>query len=38
MTVDAPSPVVVRGEAGALERALGNLVENGLVHGPAGGA
>jgi len=30
--------VYVRGERGALERALGNLVENALVHGPEGGA
>ena len=35
-TVDAPSPVTVRGDADALARAIGNLVENALVHGPAG--
>jgi signal transduction histidine kinase len=34
--VDAPTPVTVRGDADALARAIGNLVENGLVHGPAG--
>ena len=28
--------VAVRGERGALERALGNLVENARIHGPAG--
>ncbi|MEA2265149.1 MAG: two-component system, OmpR family, sensor kinase, partial [Solirubrobacteraceae bacterium] len=28
--------VTVRGERGALERALGNLVENARIHGPAG--
>ncbi len=33
--VDAPAPVTVRGDAQALERALANLVENALVHGPA---
>ncbi len=33
--VDAPSPVTVRGDADALERAIANLVENALVHGPA---
>jgi signal transduction histidine kinase len=31
----APAPVTVRGDADALTRALGNLVENALVHGPA---
>jgi signal transduction histidine kinase len=31
------SPVAVRGDGEALGRALGNLIENGLVHGPAGG-
>jgi signal transduction histidine kinase len=30
-------PVSVRGDAGELTRALENLVENALVHGPAGG-
>jgi signal transduction histidine kinase len=33
--VDAPSPVTVRGDADALARAIANLVENALVHGPA---
>jgi two-component system OmpR family sensor kinase len=37
VVVDAPAPVTVGGDADALARALGNLVENGLVHGPAGG-
>jgi signal transduction histidine kinase len=32
------SPVAVRGDEQALGRALGNLVENGLVHGPEGGS
>jgi signal transduction histidine kinase len=36
VVVDAPAPVIVRGDADALARAIGNLVENGLVHGPAG--
>ncbi len=30
-------PVQVSGDRAALTRAVGNLVENGLVHGPAGG-
>ncbi len=30
--------VTVRGEGEALRRALDNLIENGLVHGPAGGS
>lgn len=34
---DGP-PVVVTGDAEALGRAVANLIENGLVHGPAGGA
>ena len=38
VTVDAPAPVTVRGDPDALARALGNLVENALVHGPEGGA
>jgi signal transduction histidine kinase len=32
------APVVVDGDEAALRRALGNLIENGLLHGPAGGA
>jgi signal transduction histidine kinase len=36
VAVDAPDPVSVRGDADALARAIGNLIENGLVHGPAG--
>ncbi|MDX6630841.1 MAG: two-component system, OmpR family, sensor kinase [Gaiellales bacterium] len=35
--VDAPTPVTVRGDAEALGRAIGNLIENALVHGPADG-
>ncbi|MDX6619011.1 MAG: two-component system, OmpR family, sensor kinase [Gaiellales bacterium] len=35
VAVVAPAPVTVRGDADALTRALGNLVENALVHGPA---
>jgi two-component system OmpR family sensor kinase len=38
VSVDAPAPVTVRGDADALARALDNLVENALVHGPADGA
>jgi signal transduction histidine kinase len=30
-------PVTVNGDDSALRRALGNLIENGLVHGPRGG-
>lgn len=30
-------PAVVRGDEDALGRAVGNLIENGLVHGPPGG-
>jgi two-component system OmpR family sensor kinase len=37
VTVHAPAPVAVRGDADALARAIGNLVENALVHGPARG-
>jgi signal transduction histidine kinase len=37
VAIDAPEPVTVRGDADALARAIGNLVENGLVHGPARG-
>jgi signal transduction histidine kinase len=36
--VDAPAPVTVLGDASALRRAIANLTENGLVHGPAGGS
>jgi two-component system OmpR family sensor kinase len=35
--VAAPDPVTVQGDAAALQRALGNLVQNAHVHGPAGG-
>jgi signal transduction histidine kinase len=35
--VAAPEPVTVKGDAAALRRALGNLVQNAHVHGPAGG-
>ena len=35
--VDAPAPVTVRGDAQALTRAIANLTENALVHGPANG-
>jgi signal transduction histidine kinase len=38
VAVDAPAPVTVRGDPDALARALGNLVENALLHGPEGGA
>src|SRR6202035_3283051 len=31
------SPVAIRGDADALGRAVANLIENGLVHGPRGG-
>ena len=37
VAVDAPGPVTVRGDPEALARALGNLVENALVHGRQGG-
>ena len=37
VVVDAPSAVLVRGEQAALERALGNLLENARAHGPSGG-
>ncbi len=35
--VVAPEPISVKGDAAALERALANLVQNALVHGPADG-
>jgi signal transduction histidine kinase len=35
--LDRADPVTVRGDADSLRRALGNLIENGLVHGPPGG-
>jgi two-component system, OmpR family, sensor kinase len=35
--VDAPDPVTVLGDAPALRRAISNLRENGLLHGPPGG-
>jgi signal transduction histidine kinase len=35
--VVAPDAVSVQGDAAALERALANLVQNALVHGPVGG-
>ena len=37
VAVTATAPLAVRGQAGALERALRNLVENACVHGPDGG-
>jgi two-component system OmpR family sensor kinase len=37
VTVTETAPLAVRGQAGPLERALRNLVENAAVHGPAGG-
>jgi signal transduction histidine kinase len=36
--VDTLPPVEVLGDEDALGRAIGNLIENGLVHGPPGGA
>ena len=38
VVVTAPQPVLVRGDEAALERAIRNLIENALLHGPAGGA
>jgi two-component system OmpR family sensor kinase len=37
VTLGELSEVTVRGDADALARALRNLIENGIVHGPAGG-
>ncbi|WP_320672006.1 sensor histidine kinase [Patulibacter defluvii] len=37
LTVEVDPALAVRGQAGALERALRNLVENARRHGPAGG-
>ena len=37
VTVHAQAPVTVRGDADALARAIGNLVDNALLHGPANG-
>jgi len=37
VTLGALADVTVRGDADALARALGNLIDNGLVHGPAEG-
>ena len=36
LTVAAPGPVIVRGDRGLLVQLLSNLVENALVHTPAG--
>jgi signal transduction histidine kinase len=38
VVLGAVSPVAIRGDEQALGRALGNLIENGLVHGPEGGS
>jgi two-component system OmpR family sensor kinase len=37
VTLGALTPLTVTGDDPALRRAVGNLIENGLVHGPAGG-
>jgi two-component system, OmpR family, sensor kinase len=37
VVLTATAPLVVRGQTGALERALRNLVENACVHGPVDG-
>ncbi len=37
VVVTAPHPVRVLGDEAALERAVRNLIENALLHGPAGG-
>ncbi len=36
VTVDAPHPVVVEADEGALERVLANLVDNAVTHSPPG--
>jgi signal transduction histidine kinase len=38
LTIQAPTPVTVRGDPAALERTIVNLLENARQHGPAGGA
>jgi signal transduction histidine kinase len=38
VTMERADAATVRGDAGALRRAVSNLIENGLVHGPPGGA
>jgi two-component system, OmpR family, sensor kinase len=37
LRVGAVEPLVVRGDEDALRRALDNLIDNALVHGPSGG-
>jgi signal transduction histidine kinase len=37
VVLDGSAPVTVSADSAALTRAVANLVENGLVHGPAGG-
>jgi two-component system, OmpR family, sensor kinase len=37
VVLDRSAPVIVSADSAALMRAVANLVENGLVHGPAGG-
>jgi len=37
VTVGVEAPVTIRGDASELTRAVENLVENALVHGPPGG-
>jgi two-component system OmpR family sensor kinase len=37
VVLDGLAPVTVSADSAALMRAVANLVENGLVHGPAGG-